>query len=295
MPGARHERFRRGDRTELLVEYWLNALAFTTRVPRQEDIGHDFLCVLAEPHGEMVWAGPSFSVQAKSNTTPLVFATEYGRQWIREQDNPFFVAVGFRDQSRVDLYSTWQRVSGAMQGLGDTVKVCLCPPQAGGAEVELSTDGMTQTVFAGKPIASATLDELSDPARAALIRAVIRHWVEVDRENIVCTRAGMHWVVGPKEYETNQKPATLPVQLALFWNRANLQVCSRNFGRAAAALRLTLEGHPACTSHVTEAQVAALESALRHWAPTLDQGARAALSACAKIEIGDERFEFSPK
>ncbi len=292
MPGARLESFRKGDRTELLVELWLSVLAFTTRVPRQEDVGHDFVCVLAEPKDGMVWAGPSFTVQAKSDTKPLVFATEYGRQWIREQDNPMFLAVGNRDESRVDLYSTWRRVNEALEGLGGAVRICVGPASGEGCYVEVSEDGCTQTVHTGRPIVSATLDELSDSDRAARTRAVIRRWVEIDRENIVCTRAGMNWVVGPGEHETNEVP-TGPFQLALHWNAANLRVCARNFGRAATALRLTLLNHSS-PPEVSNAQVVALESALRAWDGALDMGARAALSIQAKLELGPDRFEISP-
>ncbi len=70
MPGARHPDFRLGDRTELLAEFCLNTMAFTTRVPRQEDIGHDFFCVLSEIKQDMLWAGPSFTVKVKSNQIP---------------------------------------------------------------------------------------------------------------------------------------------------------------------------------------------------------------------------------
>jgi hypothetical protein len=46
MPGARLRGFRLGDRAELLVQHLLTGLAYTTPVPRQEDIGIDFLCSL---------------------------------------------------------------------------------------------------------------------------------------------------------------------------------------------------------------------------------------------------------
>ena len=39
MTGGRLGSFRLGDRAELLVEHLLAGVAFTTRVPRQEDIG----------------------------------------------------------------------------------------------------------------------------------------------------------------------------------------------------------------------------------------------------------------
>ncbi len=46
MSGARSRTFRLGDRSEFLVEHLLAGVAFSTRVPRQEDIGIDFMCSL---------------------------------------------------------------------------------------------------------------------------------------------------------------------------------------------------------------------------------------------------------
>lgn len=71
MPGGRLRSFRFGDRNELIAEFVLNTFAFTTRVPRQEDVGHDLLCVLSNLKGDMFWAGPSFTVQVKSEHEPL--------------------------------------------------------------------------------------------------------------------------------------------------------------------------------------------------------------------------------
>lgn len=45
MAGCRWRTFRLGDRSELLVEQLLASLAFTTRVPRQEDVGVEFFAV----------------------------------------------------------------------------------------------------------------------------------------------------------------------------------------------------------------------------------------------------------
>jgi len=68
MPGARLRSFRLGDRSELLVQHLLTGLAFTTPVPRQEDIGFDFLCSLITQTKDsgLLRARPFFTVQAKS-------------------------------------------------------------------------------------------------------------------------------------------------------------------------------------------------------------------------------------
>ena len=98
MPGARHPSFRLGDRTELLLEFCLNTVAFTTRVPRQEDIGHDFFCVLSEIRDNLIWAGPSFTVQVKSDSAPLVFEKPHEVAWVKDLENPFFLAVADIEQ-----------------------------------------------------------------------------------------------------------------------------------------------------------------------------------------------------
>ena len=71
MPGARLRNFRFGDNAELLAEFALNTFAFTTRVPRQEDVGHDLFCSLTERDGNLLRAGPFFTVQIKSDRSEL--------------------------------------------------------------------------------------------------------------------------------------------------------------------------------------------------------------------------------
>jgi hypothetical protein len=89
------------------VHFFPNTIAFTTPVPRQEDTGHDLLCALAERHDEYLWAGPSFAVQVKSTTDPIEYTKPHLLEWIRNQENPFFVAVGNKKTLCVELYSTW--------------------------------------------------------------------------------------------------------------------------------------------------------------------------------------------
>lgn len=74
MPGGRLRPFRLGDRAELLVSHLLAGVAFTTPVPRQEDIGVDFMCSLItsdDEEGNFLRAGPFFFVQAKSLPRPV--------------------------------------------------------------------------------------------------------------------------------------------------------------------------------------------------------------------------------
>lgn len=48
MSGARLFSFREGDRSEYLAQYLLSGLGLVTPVPRQEDIGFDFVCSIAD-------------------------------------------------------------------------------------------------------------------------------------------------------------------------------------------------------------------------------------------------------
>jgi len=285
MPGARQADFRMGDRTELLVQFCLNAIAFTTPVPRQEDVGHDFLCALAEPHGDMLWAGQSFMVQAKSNTKPLIFEKPHELAWLRGQENPFLIAVGHKADLRVDIYSTWQRVSAAMQHAASRIVLNFAEPPSGDGEVVLSLDKTSQEIYLRKPIVSFTVSDLLNRAKADALRDVLRHWILVDRDNIASRHIDVHWVVGPARYNTNELPPSDAFQLALFWHAKNLDICARNLGRAAAALRLTLEAAGASATDSERTKLDALDTVLRAWSDVLDPAAKDALADRAGLVL----------
>ncbi len=114
MPGARLASFRLGDRSELLVELLLSALAFTTRVPRQEDIGVDIFCSLITEEGTLLKAGPFFSVQANSSLDPIVYEKDHELTWITTQENPLLICVADRPSLAVEIYSTWNLLCGPL-------------------------------------------------------------------------------------------------------------------------------------------------------------------------------------
>jgi len=267
-----------GDRTELLVEYCLHSLAFSSRVPRQEDVGHDFVCALAEPRGDLLWAGAAFSVQAKSDTSSLVFAKEHELQWLILQENPFFVAVGNKKELRVDLYSTWQRARAFLQNGSRKTTLEFAPPLVVGRDVEVTKDRTGQVIYLGKPILSVTLQQLLDLDQLANARKVLRAWIDVDRRNIVSSGVGIHWTVGPATYETNVSPSLDEVQIGLFWNSQNLGKCVENFVRSAALLRLTLEASRAPGAPRPDpVKIQTLESVMRAWSEALDPGSKGSL------------------
>jgi hypothetical protein len=94
MSGAQLAATAFGTTSEHLAEAVLSAIAFTTRVRRENDVGHDFHCVLHLPLNvpaesgngtvTMRTAGPPFNVQVKSGNDrkPIVYEKEHAREWI---------------------------------------------------------------------------------------------------------------------------------------------------------------------------------------------------------------------
>jgi hypothetical protein len=99
----------------------------------------------------------------------------------------------------------------------------------------------TQEILLGKPIAHVTHDDIVDDERTKQIGAVLGAWIVFDRLNIVNSRAGLHWVVARRFYETNKMPLLNDlIAVAGYWNPKNLEKCRRNLILSAASLWRTL-------------------------------------------------------
>ncbi|MCU1271099.1 MAG: hypothetical protein JWN74_2393 [Acidobacteriaceae bacterium] len=248
MPGARLRSFRLGDRSELLVQHLLTGLAFTTPVPRQEDIGFDFLCsLIGQTKGSgLLRAGPFFTVQAKSKgTEEILYEQPHQVDWITQQENPMLICIADRDTTSMDIYSTWNLLCGVLAGHTVTraaTKIILRLDQTSDKwpHVRDLQDG-TQEILLGSPIAHVTHDDIVDEDRTKEVAAVLAAWILFDRLNIVNSRAGLHWVVAPRFYETNKMPLLDDLlAVAGYWNPKNLEKCARNLVLSAASLWRTL-------------------------------------------------------
>ena len=95
-------------------------------------------------------------------------------------------------------------------------------------------------------------------------------------------QADIHWIVGPTSYNTNEAPPAEPVLLSFLWNPKNFSACARNFGRAATALRLTLQ---ACSDSapVDARQIETLDSTIKQWSHCLDPAAKSELATSTGI------------
>lgn len=115
MPGSLWYPFRQGDRSEYLALYILSALGIVVPVPRQEDIGADFYCSLAESRGSRLTFHSPCLVQTKSRSIKEI---TYGgidekRRWKHEevdwlfnQELPLLIGIVDKEKLLLDLYAT---------------------------------------------------------------------------------------------------------------------------------------------------------------------------------------------
>jgi hypothetical protein len=241
MPGARPKGFRNGDDSEKFAENIIRKLAFTTPVPRTEDVGIDFYCSLMKKEGRLLKAGPFFTVQVKSGRSEIVYEKEYEIEWIMNQDNPFFVCIAEPKNLSIKLYSTWNMLNGFLYRKPSMVVLAPGGLDDGFKEFQWFDDNSKLIVSLGKPIVHILMEEINDDPKLQKYREALEEWVLLDRINIVNAGADMHWVVGPTEYETNKTlTQTSKLGIWFYWNPRNEEKCMRNFCRAATALRLTL-------------------------------------------------------
>jgi hypothetical protein len=241
MPGARLRSFRLGDRSELLAEHLLAGFAFTTRVPRQEDIGVDFLCSLiaGDGDGNLLKAGPFFAVQAKSSTEKVVYEKPHELEWITNQENPLLLCVVDRKAAAMDVYSTWNLLCGVLGGdLHGTARpsqITLRPGIVANQWPPIEKPDGTQEILLGEPIVRVSHEDLVREDRTKQIAEVIAGWVALDRMNIVNRQAGIYFVLGPKTYKTGE-PLGSDRGVAFYWHPDNLPTCVANLGLSGVSV-----------------------------------------------------------
>jgi hypothetical protein len=72
MSGVRSYSFREGDRAEYLTQFLLSALGLCSAIPRQEDIGYDFACSIANQETGLITFGFPFLITIKSRSQPVI-------------------------------------------------------------------------------------------------------------------------------------------------------------------------------------------------------------------------------
>ncbi len=115
--GTRFYNFREGDRSEYLAIYLLSAFGLVAQIPRQEDIGFDLICNLAEQEKGILSFRNHFAVSVKSASTPVaVLAPPESKEedptysehfnWLFNLELPLMLAVVDKEKQELALYST---------------------------------------------------------------------------------------------------------------------------------------------------------------------------------------------
>jgi len=280
MPGARPYGFRPGDRAELLAEFILSSIAFTTRVARQEDVGIDLLCVLAKRQGNLLKAGGFFTVQVKQASQSFVYEKPHEIDWIKGQENPLFLCRVHQASLSVEIFSTWNMLNAFLKEAADKIVLEPGGPEASFARYRME-DGV-QFIPLGRPILRIEAADATSDSKAELYGDILDAWVRIDRENVVRREAAMHWVVGPCEYQTNELPTGLGAA-SVFWNAKNLDKATVNCLRTAIELRLTLRNALGLQGEAGHAWVRSLDSLLLAHFDHLDSLAQQALQGIGVV------------
>lgn len=108
--------YREGDRSEYLALYLLSSLGLVTQVPRQEDVGFDLVCSVADQETGFLTFRHQYLVSIKSvgRYAPIVMSpsrdwdADYPTHihWLFELDLPLLLAVVDRRNNLLYLYST---------------------------------------------------------------------------------------------------------------------------------------------------------------------------------------------
>jgi len=208
MSSARLFNRRQGDRSEYLAQYLLSGLGLATPVPRQEDVGLDFHCSLADQELGLLTFGFPFAIQIKSASSPdfSLGGMKDGKwldreiDWFWRQTTPLFLGVVDKKRLTLDIYSTsavrlaWANAKGRKptelvlrpRATGDPADHVSYPETspAENAQADMG-DGLTHTVDLGPALVSIDPAILDDRDRLAKAKQVMRTCVSCEQENIL--------------------------------------------------------------------------------------------------------------
>ncbi len=196
---TRYFNFREGDRSEYLATYFFSAVGLVTPVPRQEDIGFDMVCSIADQESGRLTFNHQYLLSVKSLSTPNIelFPTksEDGSlphiAWLFRQELPFLLAVVDKKKQEVRVYSTlpiWfihfvhfdcGSVS-LVPRVGDDQEDDVESPVKG-YELDNPAGTFHYTVDLGHPIMRATISDLTNIEKLKTIRNNLRKAVHYGR------------------------------------------------------------------------------------------------------------------
>jgi hypothetical protein len=219
MPGLRSYNFREGDRSEYLANYLLSGLGLVTPVPRQEDIGFDFYCQLADQEIGNLTFGYPFIVQVKSDSVTTI---EYGSNnidgwkrehidWINRLELPLLFGIVDKRATQIDIYNCSPlrfiyhehpdpsqlefkpRIPNLAGDIGKPTFEAIS-----GWNASDKGDGNKYTIDLGNPLVTITNDDIYNVAILAHKKGLLRKVVAMEQQNILYKKLKLphfHWTL----------------------------------------------------------------------------------------------------
>lgn len=230
-----------GSRSEYLAQYIFSMFGTSVQVPRQEDFGVDLYCTLfSERAGQRVWPDAYYSVQVKSDESPVIFPRRESVEWIVEYPAPLLHCIVRKRDGLIRIYQTFARFGAAVaQTLPDRLELVPEGRPAGSTGPD-GFDEATGTYTLGVPILSFKVEELLEDTQFEKIRSLLRFWVLKDLENVRRYQMGMRSLWIPWEVVTNELPRGNDSILSLFVATPEVRSKAEN----SAALLLDWLVHP---------------------------------------------------
>jgi hypothetical protein len=227
MSGLRVYNFREGDRSEYLANYLLSGLGLVTPVPRQEDIGFDFYCQLADQEQGNLTFGFPFIVQVKSENETFIKYGELDKtkwkpeqvKWIFRLQQPIFFAFIEKNTMKMSIYNcsplAFDYYTDKIPSVIEFKKRIVASSNEIGRPYTEDIanwdsdkgDGKKHIVDLGNPIITITNDDIYDKEILKKKKSLLRLVIEIKQQNILYKTLGLpylNWVLKIKTDESIQ-------------------------------------------------------------------------------------------
>lgn len=216
--GSRFYNFREGDRSEYLAVYFFSALGLVTTVPRQEDIGFDLVCSIADQEVGRLTFNDQYLVSVKSLSTPDIVLLpaksdedeakektdeSYAHiSWLFRNELTLLLAVVDKETQTIRVYSTLPTWFIYYENRHECAAMTL-RPRIDGVEGHPNVDRPQRIgdvkgfpgcghyeVDLGYPILTATLSELLDKDKIRAMKMRLRFAIMFGRMSILNAQLG---------------------------------------------------------------------------------------------------------
>ncbi len=229
MSGVRLYSFREGDRSEYLANYLLSGLGLVTPVPRQEDIGFDFYCQLADQEKGSLTFGYPFIVQVKSeNTHSIFFGNTKIEDWKKEDiewlfrlEIPIFFAFIDKSAMKMLIYNCSPLafdyyVEKTPSVLEFKRRIPVADTEANKPILEGlpnwtqldKGDGNKHIIDLGNPLITITNEDIFDEAILKKKKSILRNVVLLKQQNIIYKKLNLPYINWVLKSNTNESIIT---------------------------------------------------------------------------------------